>query len=1171
MSKTHSDGDLLVFSEFIAYLREQGFSIGIHQYLRLYDLLSKVDKACDLSDLKTILCPILATSRSEQEQFYVAFDNFFGAFHALLDSESKESNVADSTSPPGENRFTYAWPSIHIAAQLLFVVFVFALALITRSDNRNTEPSSTTSIQVNQSPPSIAPPTESPSPKPSQPADTGSDRTRLNSSSRSPLFISQTYDLPISSPVASPSPTPTLSFWQRHGKQIRLIISLLPLIFLLSYEAYRFKQRVLILQKQRKKKPPYVWPIKVYAEAPKIYDSEQFYDTARLLRRRQIDEFSRLDIDATIAATVEAHGYPSPRYRPGSKPSEYLVLIDRASLRDHQAKLFDNLVGVLKNEQVFIERYFYEGDPRVCFSEDATTGIYLSDLQIKYVNHRLIIFGDGARLINPLTGDLESWVSLFQEWPERALLTPRSIQRWGLMEVGLVSHFILLPASLNGIRALTEYFAPPLMAYSLRLGQRETDISSDLRERSELIPALRKQLGEETFQWLCACAVYPELQWDLTLYLGALPCMPSGLINEENLLRLTRLPWFRLGSIPDELRYVLILELDKPTEKAIRSALIELLENNPPGESLANTYAADSYQLNLVVQRWLHRQSYKRFREVLKLIKRMPANPIYLDQTVIRFLESNSGSPLFLVLPERLRKLFYRDGIPAFGMRTPTRILTACALMAIAWFCVKPPKPPVPITPPQIRSQIIELCRPILFETSSYYLHEDARDCLYKIIDKLKENPDARLVIDGHASDLRSPKFDYNEELARSRTITIADYLRRYARTEFTIITRYFGSKCNASVASLFKQARVEIWMLLGEATVSDIDNLKKCDSPANPVNTSVFYRPDTSQKHRIYSAEFSPDEKTIVTASADGTARVLDDKASQSLLILRGHTGWVYNAKFSPDGKQIVTVSVDGTARLWEARTGQPMFILQGHTGWVYNAEFSPNGRMIVTASADGTARVWDAETGRGLAVLKGYAGDIYSATFSRNGRFIVIAGWDNTARVWDSVTGQSLVTLYGHIGNVYSAEFSPDEKTIVTASADGTARVWDAETGRSLSVLKGQAGGVYSAKFSPDGTLIVTAGADGTARLWEARTGQPMFILQGHTGWVYNAEFSPNGRMIVTASADGTARVWDVITGRNLHTFEHTGDVHTAKFSPNGRFILTASADGTARIWLL
>ena len=63
----------------------------------------------------------------------------------------------------------------------------------------------------------------------------------------------------------------------------------------------------------------------------------------------------------------------------------------------------------------------------------------------------------------------------------------------------------------------------------------------------------------------------------------------------------------------------------------------------------------------------------------------------------------------------------------------------------------------------------------------------------------------------------------------------------------------------------------------------------------------------------------------------------------------------------FSPDGKSIVSTSRDGTVTLWDAGTLIPRETLRGHSDSVWQPVFSPDGKTLYTASADGTTIVWD------------------------------------------------------------------------------------------------------------------------------------------------------------------------------------------------------------------
>ncbi len=329
-----------------------------------------------------------------------------------------------------------------------------------------------------------------------------------------------------------------------------------------------------------------------------------------------------------------------------------------------------------------------------------------------------------------------------------------------------------------------------------------------------------------------------------------------------------------------------------------------------------------------------------------------------------------------------------------------------------------------------------------------------------------------------------------------------------------------------------------------------------------------------------VTSAAYSPDGKTIVTASEDKTARLWDAASQKEIAVLKSHEGAVDSAAFSPDGKTIVTASSDGTARLWETASQKEIAVFKGHENRVRFAGFSPDGKTIVTASYDKTARLWDAASQKEIAVLKGHEGSVNSAAFSPDGKTIVTASSDNTARLWDAATQKVIAVLKGHEETVYSAAFSPDGNTVVTASFDKTARLWNSATHQEIAVLKAHEKEVIQAAFSPDGMLIVTASLDNTARLWDAASQKEIAILKGHEGSVFSAAFSPDAKLIVTGSADKTARLWATATTQTAAVLDSAAKlegldslfghpVKSAAFSPDGKIIVTAY-DDTARLWV-
>jgi WD40 repeat protein len=315
-----------------------------------------------------------------------------------------------------------------------------------------------------------------------------------------------------------------------------------------------------------------------------------------------------------------------------------------------------------------------------------------------------------------------------------------------------------------------------------------------------------------------------------------------------------------------------------------------------------------------------------------------------------------------------------------------------------------------------------------------------------------------------------------------------------------------------------------------------------------------------------VRAAAFSPDGSRVVTASADGGARVFD-AATGALLRVLTSAGPVTSVSYSPDGTLVATTSVDRTARLWPADGRAAVRVLRHPVG-VRAGSFSPDGRMLVTVGEDGRARIWQIRSGRLLRVLN-QPGDIRTAAFNHDGSLVLTVGGDRFARVFDVDTGRLLHRLPQR-GQVLSAVFGPGGKLVVTTSEDRTARLWNARTGAFLGELGGHSGRVLGASISPRGNLVMTVSTDGYARIWTIVGPKLLATLFGHQNYVLNGGFSPDGFWVVTASADRTARVWNVQSGDPRAIFAgDTESVTSAAFSPDSRTVLTTSDDGTARLW--
>ena len=112
-------------------------------------------------------------------------------------------------------------------------------------------------------------------------------------------------------------------------------------------------------------------------------------------------------------------------------------------------------------------------------------------------------------------------------------------------------------------------------------------------------------------------------------------------------------------------------------------------------------------------------------------------------------------------------------------------------------------------------------------------------------------------------------------------------------------------------------------------------------------------------------------------------------------------HARAVTAVSFSPNGKTIATASYDKTARRWDAATGKPLGEPMRHEGDVVAVSFSPDGKTIATASRDKTVRLWDATTGKPLSEPMRHESDVVAVSFNPDGKTIATASINGTARL--------------------------------------------------------------------------------------------------------------------------------------------------------------------------
>jgi WD40 repeat protein len=227
---------------------------------------------------------------------------------------------------------------------------------------------------------------------------------------------------------------------------------------------------------------------------------------------------------------------------------------------------------------------------------------------------------------------------------------------------------------------------------------------------------------------------------------------------------------------------------------------------------------------------------------------------------------------------------------------------------------------------------------------------------------------------------------------------------------------------------------------------------------------TNDIRPPDPSSSKVIRSLALSPDSSRVIAAGDDGVVRMWDATTlrplgAKDVSTGDGHLYRVFSAPFSPDGSTFVTASgdADSTVQLWDTATftpkGQP---LEVSPGWnLHDVTFSPDGSRIVTGGYDGSVRIWDLEARRQIVRLTGDQNPVLSVAYAPTGKWIAAGNTVGTVRMWRADTYQPVgAPLLGHRGWVQAIAFKPDGSAFVSAGVDGTLHLWPAPTSLRDSV---------------------------------------------------------------------------------------------------------------------
>lgn len=273
----------------------------------------------------------------------------------------------------------------------------------------------------------------------------------------------------------------------------------------------------------------------------------------------------------------------------------------------------------------------------------------------------------------------------------------------------------------------------------------------------------------------------------------------------------------------------------------------------------------------------------------------------------------------------------------------------------------------------------------------------------------------------------------------------------------------------------------------------------------------------------------------------------------------LNGHFKEIFTVQFSPDGKSVISTSKDNSVRVWDVACGKCTTVITGESDYHTSASYSPDGKNIVIASRDNYIHIHDSITGSEIKRLDGQSFIIESIAYSPNGLRLASVSRDNILQVWDIEKGKSIFEYKGtydfwgpkyNSNRLNSTIFSPDGNSILIPHND-IIQIWDIENNNSQEIGTCD-GKIKKVLYSPNGEYILAVSNNYTMYIWIANNKELLRTYKNEEQIIRNVHFANDSSSIYIDYKTGFIK-WNFVSDVKTEYDANVFPVQSIYFSKN------------------